>query len=173
MTSVKTFEFTKIIGREHIEFGDDVLIDDFAFIYAKVASRIGSHVHIAGFSSITGGESFTLEDFAGVSQGARIYTGSDDFTGWGFGNPTIPEEFRNVTRAPVILRRFVILGANSVVLPGVEIGEGSMIGAGSVVSRSLAPWGVYIGSRRVADRDSRAILANYDRYRATLGSGEH
>ena len=35
ISGVTTFEYTKIIGIENIEFGTDVLIDDFVLIYAK------------------------------------------------------------------------------------------------------------------------------------------
>ncbi len=38
--------------------------------------------------------------------------------------------------------------------PGVTIGEGTVVGSGSIVTRDLEPWGVYMGSpaRRVKDR---------------------
>ena len=53
--SVKTFEFTKIIGIENINFGTNIIIDDFVLIYAKEKVILGDFVHIACFSSITGG----------------------------------------------------------------------------------------------------------------------
>ena len=134
---VKTFEFTKIIGLENISFGKNILIDDYVFIYAKDEMKIGNYVHIACFASITGGSEFILEDFSAISQGCRILTGSDDFKDWGFGNSTIPEEYRNTKRAPVHIGKFCIIGANSVILPGVTIGEGAMVGACSVVTRNL------------------------------------
>ncbi|HWI59184.1 MAG TPA: acyltransferase, partial [Bacillota bacterium] len=121
---VKTFEYTKILGLEHIEFGHDVLIDDFTLIYARAKIRIGNYVHIACFASLTGGAELEIGDFAAISQGARILTGTDDFKGSGFGNSTIEEKYRHTTRAPVKIGRFCIVGANSVVLPGVTIGEG-------------------------------------------------
>src|SRR5712671_6903602 len=123
---VRTFEHTKIVGVENIDFGTNIIIDDFVLIYARAKMRIGDNVHIACFSSITGGAEFVMEDFSGLSQGCRIMTGSEDFKDWGFGNPTIYEMYRNVTRAPVRIGKFCIVGANSVVLPGVTIGEGAM-----------------------------------------------
>ncbi len=161
---VKTFEYTKIIGLENIEFGKDVLIDDFVLIYAKKKMRIGNHVHIACFTSITGGEEFSMDDFSGISQGCRILTGSEDFLDWGFGNPTVPEEYRNTKRAPIHIGRFAIVGANCVVCPGVTIGEGVTVAACSVVTRSLEPWGVYAGTRRVYNRDRERVLKTYERY---------
>jgi galactoside O-acetyltransferase len=161
---VKTFEFTKIIGSENIEFGHDVIIDDFVLIYARTRMTIGNHVHIACFTSITGGEAVEIGDFSAVSQGCRIMTGTDDFKDWGFGNSTVPEEYRNTKRAPVKIGRFCIIGANSVVLPGVTIGEGATVGACSVVTKDLQPWGVYIGNRHIKDRNKEAVLGTYERY---------
>lgn len=167
--SIKTFSTTRIIGMENIEFGRNIIIDDFTLIYARAKMRIGSHVHIACFASITGGAEFTLGDFSAISQGARILTGTDDFKEWGFGNSTVPEEFRNTTRAPIDIGRFCIVGANSVVLPGVTIGEGATVGAGSVVTRDLEPWGVYVGNRRIRDRDKDGVLQTYARFRDSCG----
>ena len=161
---VKTFEFTKIIGIENIEFGTDVIIDDFTLIYARNRIRIGSHVHIACFASITGGEVVEIGDFSAVSQGCRILTGTDDFKDWGFGNSTVPAEYRNAKRAPVKIGRFCVIGANSVVLPGVTIGEGATVGACSVVTRNLDPWGVYIGNKRIKERNKEAVFKTYERF---------
>lgn len=164
MNNVKIYDSAKIVGLENIEFGKNIIIDDFAFIYARGKVRIGNYVHIAAFSSITGGEEVVFDDFSCISWGARIFTGTDDFTGDGFGNSTVPLEYRNVRRAPVRIGRFCIVGANSVVLPGVTIGEGAMVGANSVVTRDLEPWGVYLGNRRIAERDKIGVLANHERF---------
>lgn len=161
---VKTFDSTQIVGIEYISFGRNIIIDDFTFIYAKNKIKIGDYVHIACFSSITGGEAVEIGDFSAVSQGVRILTGSDDFKEWGFGNSTIPEKYRNTTRAPIKIGKFCIVGANSVVLPGVTIGEGATVGANSVVTRDLKPWGVYIGNKRIRERDREGVIKNYRKF---------
>lgn len=156
----------RVLGREHIRFGDPVIIDDFAFVYAKAPLHIGDYVHIAVSSSVIAIAQVDIGDFAAVSHGARVLSATDDFKDWGFGNSTVPLEFRNVKVAPIRIGRFCIVGANAVVLPGVAIGEGATIGACSVVTRDLAPWGVYIGNRRIAERDRAAVLAGFARFRA-------
>lgn len=158
---VTTFEYTKVIGLENIEFGENIIIDDFTLIYAKKKIIIGNYVHIACFSSISGGEELHIGDFSAISQGCRILTATDDFKDRGFGNSTIDEAFRNTKRAPIYIGNFCIIGANSVVLPGVTIGEGVSVGACSVVTRNLDPWGVYIGNKRIAERDKEGVLINY------------
>ncbi|HNY13500.1 MAG TPA: acyltransferase [Candidatus Wallbacteria bacterium] len=164
INGVKTFEYTKIIGLENIEFGKNIIIDDFTLIYAKNKMKIGSYVHIACFTSITGGEYFEMQDFSGISQGCRILTGSEDFKDWGFGNPTIAEKYRNTKRAPVTIEKFAVIGANSVVLPGVKIGEGVTVAACSVVSKNLEPWGIYVGNKKVGERNKIEVLKNHAQF---------
>jgi galactoside O-acetyltransferase len=161
---ITLFEFTKIIGLDYIEFGKNIIIDDFVLIYATAPMKIGNNVHIASFSSLTGGEELIIEDFVAISQGCRILTGTDDFTNWGFGNSTIDEKYRNTKREKISIGKFSIIGANSVVLPGVTIGEGATVGAGSVVTKDLEPWGVYIGNKKLKERNKKAVLENYNRY---------
>ncbi|MCK4827648.1 acyltransferase, partial [bacterium] len=148
----------------NIEFGNNIIIDDFVLIYATNRIKIGNNVHIASFSSITGGAELTVGDFSAISQGCRILTATDDFKNWGFGNSTIDEKYRNAKRSPIHIGKFCIVGANSVVLPGVTIGEGATVGACSVVTKDLESWGVYIGNRRVAERNREEVLRNYEKY---------
>ena len=158
---VKTFEFTKIIGIENIDFGKNIIIDDFTLIYATNTMKIGNYVHIACFTSLTGGAELLIDDFVAISQGCRILTGTDDFVDWGFGNSTINEKYRNTKREPIKIGKYCIIGANSVILPGVTIGEGATVGANSVVTKDFKPWGVYIGNKRIKDRNKEGVLKNY------------
>src|SRR5690348_5306098 len=111
---VKTFEYTKIIGLEHITFGHDIIIDDFVFIYATNTIKIGSYAHIASFTSITGGGTFEMGEFTGLSSGTRIVTGTDDFKDWGFGGPPIDRKYRNIKTGHIQIGKFCVIGANSV-----------------------------------------------------------
>ena len=163
---VKTFEYTKIIGLENIEFGKNIIIDDFVLIYAKEKITIGNYVHIANFTSITGGNKLSIGNYAAISQGCRILTATDDFKEWGFGNSTLSNQYRNIKSAPITIGDFCIVGANSVVLPGVSIGEGTTVGANSVVTKSLEPWGIYVGNRRVGERNKEEVLKNYEKFLA-------
>lgn len=135
-----------IIGLENISMGDNVRIDDGVTIAcARGYLKIGSYVHIAGNSHLACAGGITFSDFSGASQGVRIYSGSDDYSGKYLNNSTIPKEFRNVSIKPIVFGRYVIIGSGSVVLPGVIIAEGSCVGALSLVTKSLESWGVYFG----------------------------
>jgi galactoside O-acetyltransferase len=65
-----------------------------------------------------------------------------------------------VINKPVIFKRYSTLGVNCTVLPGVTLGEGSIVGAGSVVTKDTEPWTVYAGSpaKPIKTRDSKQIL---------------
>jgi galactoside O-acetyltransferase len=165
--NVKTFEYTKIIGLENIEFGENIIIDDFAFVYAKGKIKLGNYVHIGIYASITGGDELTVGDFSAISQGVRILTATDDFKDWGFGNSTVDNQFRNVKSSPISIGKFCIIGANSVILPGVKISEGAMVGANSVVTKDLEPWGIYVGNKKVGMRNKEEVLKNYEKFLAT------
>lgn len=149
----------KIVYPECLHLGNAIIIDDFCLILARERTEIQDFVHIGGGSTITGGGTFLMERFAGLSGGVFVYTGNEDYSGASLTNPTIPLRWRNVTRSRVILRRHAIVGANSVILPGVEIGEGAVVGANSLVRADVEPWSINVGSpaRKVGTRPSGTI----------------
>lgn len=161
---VKSFEFTKVIGLEHIEFGRNIIIDDFVLIYATNRIKIGNFVHIASFCSISGGGTLVMEDFSGLSSGVRIVTGSDDFKSWGFGNSTVPRKYRNVKTGDTYIGKFSIIGSNAVILPDVHIGEGVAVATNSVVTKNLDSWGIYLGNMRIGERDKEGVLRTYSSF---------
>lgn len=151
-----------IIGAKNISFGDNVRIDGYCTIVATGEGhvRIGSYVHIAGYCGLYGGHGIVMEDFSGLSSGVRIYSASDDYSGEHLTNPTVPAEYLGGARGEVRLGKHAIVGANTVILPGAVIGEGSAVGSQALVTKSLDPWGIYAGSpaKRLKER-SRALLA--------------
>lgn len=87
-----------------------------------------------------------MEDFAGLSGGVHIYTGNEDYSGGCLTNPAVPAPYRVPTRSFVRIEKHAIIGANSVVLPGVVIGEGAVVGANSLITKSCDPWTINVGS---------------------------
>jgi galactoside O-acetyltransferase len=167
---VTIWQHSKIINTDVISIGDSVIIDDFVFIMGGSKTEIGSFVHIASFTSITGGGEFIMEDFSGLSGGVRIYTGNEDYLGGCLTNPTVPYPYRIATRSFVHIKKHAIVGANTVVLPGVTIGEGAAIGANSLVTKDCEPWKVYFGSpaRAIKNRSKDQILELEARLRQNI-----
>jgi len=136
-----------IYNAKNIKIGSNVRIDDFCILSASEQGiQIGNHVHIACYVSLIGKAQIKLEDYVGVSSKTAIYSSSDDYSGNYMTNPTISDEFKKVDNRPVLLKKFSILGAGCIVLPGVCIGEGTAIGALSLVTKNIPDWGIYSGS---------------------------
>jgi galactoside O-acetyltransferase len=76
-----------------------------------------------------------------------------------------------VRQGKIHIGKFAIVGTNSVIMPNVTIGEGASVWAGSVVTKNLEPWGIYVGNRRVGWRKKEEVLKNYARFK-TLPENE-
>src|ERR1044071_1377159 len=164
-SNVKVYKLAIILSPENVTLGSDIIIDDFVFIGAHQRLVLGNRVHISSHSSITGGGRVLMSDFSGMGSGARLISGTDDFTEGRLNGSSIPQEFRQTHRGTIILEPHAIIGTNAVVLPDVTVGEGATVGAGSVVTESLEPWGVYVGApaRRIKTRPRDLVLANEQR----------
>jgi galactoside O-acetyltransferase len=151
--NVRVSDRASIYDPEKIELGDNARIDDFCVVSGSV--RLGRNVHIAVFSNVAGGEpGVFIDDFAGLAYGCHVFSQSDDYSGESLTNPTVPDRYKKETKAPVHLQRHAIIGACSIVLPGVTISEGTAVGAMSLVNRSTQAWSFYMGvpARRLRER---------------------
>lgn len=151
--NVRISDKAAIYNTDQIDIGDNSRIDDFCVISGRV--RIGSHVHVAPHCLVAGGsEGITLEDFAGLAYYVQVFSQSDDYSGRSLTNPTVPAQYKKETKAAVQIGRHVIVGASSVVFPGVTLAEGCSVGAMTLVHKSTTPWGIYVGNpaRRVKER---------------------
>lgn len=161
---VRVSRTARLYSPEYIELGDYVVIDDFCILSGNIV--IGRNVHVAHGCRLIGGlEGILMEDFSGLAFGVTIFAQSDDYNGHALTNPTVPMKYRKIQRARVELGRHVIVGAHSVIFPGVLMGEGSSVGSCSMVTKSTDPWTVYFGvpARRVKERD-RSMLALESQY---------
>lgn len=164
----------RLHGAGRIHIGSHVRIDDFVVITtgAEGEVRIGDHVHVAAHAALFGGGGIVVEDFATLSGRVSVYSTSDDYGGTVMTNPTVPEEYTGVEHARVLVGRHAVIGAGSVLLPGVTVGEGAAVGALSLVREDLRPWTIYAGApaRRLRPR-ARDLLALEQALRAREGDG--
>lgn len=151
-TDVKISRFARIYSPQLISIGNNVRIDDFCLLSGKIT--IGSHVHISAYVALYGAEGIEICDYSGISPKSVVYSAMDDFSGDYLIGPIHPEETTNVTGGLVRIERFVQIGSNSVVFPNLTIGEGTVIGACSLVRHRVESWGIYCGVplKRIKDR---------------------
>lgn len=144
-------------GAQRISIGDNVRIDDFCvFSAGESGIKIGNNIHIAIQSSLIGAGEIILEDFCNLSARVAIYSSSDDYSGEYMTNPMVPKKYTNVSSGKVWLKKHVIIGCGSVVLPNVTIGECSAIGALSLVKSSIDDYTIAAGSpaKKIKNRKS-------------------
>lgn len=132
-----------IYSLETVIIGNNVRIDDFCIISGKI--KIGNYIHISAHTALYGGAGIYLEDFSTLSGRVSVYSVSDDYSGQFLTNPMIPIEFRNVIAQPVYIKKHVIVGAGTVILPGVKLHEGASIGAMSLVKDDMPAWTICAG----------------------------
>ena len=159
--NVKIAKNCTIMGLNNISIGNNVIIDAYCTICAVGYGEltIGSFIHIGGYCLLSAGDGIFIDDFSGLSQGVKIYSRSDDYSGKYLTNPTVPEKYTGHTSGPVSLKQHVIIGAESIILPNVTIGEGSSVGALSLISRNLPEWGMFSGRplKRLGSRSKKML----------------
>jgi len=142
-SNVKISRFARIYSASTICIGDNVRIDDFCILSGNIS--LGSHIHISPYVALYGALGIVMEDYTGISAHSVIYSAMDDFGGDYLIGPVHPKEKINVTGGKVTMKKFTQIGSHCVVFPNLTIGEGSVIGACSMLLKDTEPWGVYYG----------------------------
>jgi acetyltransferase-like isoleucine patch superfamily enzyme len=155
-------------GAAFISIADKSRIDDFSIISASSTGevQIGAYVHLGANVNLFGNSGIKIGDYSGISPGTRLFSESDNFSGDFLTNPTIQRNLRNVKSGSIELEQHSIIGSNCVVLPGVIVGEGTAVGALSLVDKSLDKWGIYAGvpARRLKNRNRGLLELELDQF---------
>jgi acetyltransferase-like isoleucine patch superfamily enzyme len=156
---VRIFCSARIDHPDRVTIGSHTQIDEGVFLFAGEGICIGHHVHFAFGSSISGGGKCLVGHHVGIGAGVRLITGTENIE-QGLTNPTSPETMRHALRSSVEIQNHAIVFTNTIVFPGVRIGEGAIVSAGSHVHRDLKPWTVYAGCPLVAvkTRDPERVV---------------
>lgn len=126
----KVFNFVNIYGP--VKIGEGTLISSFVSIQGEGTS-IGSNCRIGDFTFIPAWT--VIEDNVFIGQNCSLT------------NDKYPKSHnKDWKKQPVIVRKGASIGSGSVILPGVEIGELSIIGAGSVVTKSVPTREMWYGN---------------------------
>ena len=156
---VKLSRKASIYSPEKITIGDNVRIDDFCILSGKIT--LGSHIHISAYVALYGAMGIEIGDYSGISPMSVVYGAMDDFSGDYLIGPIHPDNTTNVTGGLVKISRFVQVGTNSVIFPNLEIKEGAIIGACSLVNRDVEEWSVNFGVPSKKHKDRRRGLLDF------------
>jgi len=114
---------------EHLSIGNNVAINNDVWINAAGKVRIGNYVLI----------------------GPRVIIHSANHK---YNDPNIPIQKQGHIFKKVIIEDDAWIGGRAIILPGVKIGKGAVVAAGSVVTKDVPPYSVVAGvpARRIKDR---------------------
>jgi acetyltransferase-like isoleucine patch superfamily enzyme len=127
---------TEIINASKVRIGRGCLLQD--AIYLRAGTEGG----------IVIGDRAALNSFCRIFGHGRVEIGEDTQIGPGSLITTTDHDYQGQMEASfkaVVIGKGVWVGANVTVLPGVEIGDYAVIGAGSVVTRNIPPRAVAVG----------------------------
>jgi acetyltransferase-like isoleucine patch superfamily enzyme len=156
--NVKISDKASIYNADQIEIGDNSRIDDFCVVSGQIS--IGRFVHLTPFVLMAGGEKGVyVEDFATFAYAVQVFSQSDDYSGASMTNSLVSAQFKLEKKERVHIGKYVIIGASTVVLPGVTVSEGCSVGAMSLITKNTSPWGVYVGipARRLKERKKNIL----------------
>jgi maltose O-acetyltransferase len=106
-----------ITEADHLHVGDDVSIAAFVHVRAVAGVHMGNRVMVASHVAI----STVTHDYAS------------------------PQMWKSAITSPIRIEDDVWIGAHAVILPGITIGRGAVIGAGSVVTKDVPPFAIVTG----------------------------
>lgn len=127
---------------ETFEFGDSVFIGSQTMIQGRFDGvfRIGNHVWI-GPQSYFDARNLVVEDYVGWGPGAKALGSTHT------GEPAeVPIITTGLVIKPVRICFGADIGMNASILPGVQVGSHSIVGAGSVVTHDVPEYAIVAGA---------------------------
>ena len=114
------------------------------YLMRKMGCHVGKGCFIGDHVRIDTGHAdmITLEDGVSVAGGTRLLCHQRDFSDYFVGS-----DYNNLGYSikPIVLKKGCLIGMESFILPGVTVGEGAIVGAGSLVTKDIPAWTVATG----------------------------
>ena len=122
------------------ELGKRSVIEDYSVINNAVGNLvIGNNTRVGIGNTIIG--PVTISDNVNIGQNVTISGLNHNYE-----DPSKTISEQGVSTIPIKIENDVWIGANSVVLPGVQIGNHCVIGAGSIITKDIPPYSVAVGN---------------------------
>lgn len=118
------------------KIGRHCAVRNSAKIWAPWNLELGDWVAISEDCDIYSVDKIHIEDRSTISRGVFLCCASHDVT----------SSIMELTYAPIVIGHDVWVAGRAIILPGVSIGEGAVVAAGSVVTKDIEPWTVVGGN---------------------------
>lgn len=156
-SKAEIFEWCVILKPEKIYIAHTSRIDSLTKIEGGQGVYIGEYVHVASLSLLNiGGGKLICEDGSSFASGVKVITGSN-VPGDGRSCSAIHPDAQ-FKKSYVHVKRNATLFTNSVVCPGVTIGEGAVILPGAVVTKDVPDGETWGGIPAKSIKKSKTII---------------
>jgi maltose O-acetyltransferase len=147
------YALRRFLAKRILEYcGEGVIVKQHAYFGDGRQIRVGDRSQIGANSRID--HEVTLGNDVVMGPDVVIMTNAHAFE-----DPTIPINQQGaLPKRPIRIGNDVWIGTRVVILPGVTIGDGSVIGANSVVTRDIAPYSIVVGSPAKVIRKRGSML---------------
>lgn len=142
---IRLYPLCKIIRPENAELDDNCQIFDYVFIDSGKSLKIGKYSTLTWNVIIEGGAHTIIGHRCFIGPGTKLLTSTYKLDGF-FTVEHLPEDCQKTEYGDIILEDDAYIGANCTIMPGVTIGQGAVVGANSLVTKDLEPWGIYVGT---------------------------
>lgn len=114
------------------------------WVLRKIGCNVGKNVFVGDSVKIDSGHSdlITIEDGVSIAGGTRLLCHQRDFSNYCVGDEYLALGY---ILKPIVLKKGCLVGMESFVMPGVTIGEGAVVGAGSLVTKDVPAWTIATG----------------------------
>ncbi len=139
-------------------------ISDTVFFYRKENVTIGDNVFIWHYTIIDGTGGIEINEGAQIGAWVGIFTHGSHMSIRIYGRhyQEIPEsEKKGYIIKPVKIGKYVFIGARSIIFPGVTIGDGALVSAGSFVTKNVKPFEIVSGNPAETIGDTRKLDKRY------------
>lgn len=135
-------------------YGKNVKISEKVEITAPERLCIGDGVFIARGTLISAIGGIYIGNYCGIGAFCEIFSVEHRHAG----AESIPFDDVRIVK-PIWIEDFVFIGSNVSILPGVRIGEGAIVGLGSVVTKDVEPLKIVMGNpaQVIGSRDRNAF----------------
>lgn len=133
--------------RRFARFADDAEVRPGVYVIGCSRVSLGAAVVLRPATMLfadprEGGAGIDIEDYALIGSGVHIYVSNHRFD-----DPTRPVYFQgHLPSKAVVVRTGAWIGANAILLPGVNVGANAVVAAGSVVTRDVPARTVVAGT---------------------------
>ena len=114
------------------------------WVLRKIGCYVGKDVFVGDSVKIDSGHAdlITIDDHVHIAGGCRLLCHQRDLSNYCVGGDYAKLGYR---LAPIHLCKGSLLSIESIVMPGVTVGEGAIVGAGSLVTKDVPAWTIAMG----------------------------